>query len=345
MSSFTGQTKLIRLPDGRKKRVRMRKVTKPRKKFNKKRQGLNTVERKQVKKIIANRKEDKYCPNWYQYDDFETTGGYIQPPLESGGVLPGIYNAGNLVCSCVGMQMGNYLTSSAVQVNTLLGAGTISPLGGIGMERGDTSTTIDGDYAYMQSSKLQLRITANTLGTGWKEAQCLPLEFRVIQVRPKSNTPSGTTPSLISSLFVDNTNAAEGLGASGTVTEVMKNWRLNRNQFDVVKDFSFQLSNPQQPSIQAAGNNSVAQTIPMAQAFPNTKDIELWMNNPKKKLRFAPSDNGSTSYFETTNYNFNEYVIILCARKYLNQSAPVLIPQSAKFWQVRVNGMTKYRDA
>lgn len=347
MSSFTGQTKLIRLPDGRKKRVRMRKVTKPRKKFNNKSRVLSTTQKKQVKKIIANRKEDKYCPAWFQYDDFSNYGNFIQPPLESGGVLPGVYNAGSLACSCVGMQLGNYLTTASTQVNTLLGAGTISPLGGIGMERGDTSTTIDGDYAYMQSCKLQLRITANTLGTGWKEAQCLPLEFRVIQVRPKSNTPSGTTPSLVSSLFVDNTNAAEGLGSSGSVTEVMQNWRINRNQFDVVKDFKFQLSNVQQPSIPAtaAGNNSVAQTLPMAPAFPNTKDIELWMNNPKKKLRFAPNDNGSTSYFETTNYQFNEYVIIIAARKYLNQSAPVLVPQSAKFWQVRVNGMTKYRDA
>lgn len=310
--------------------------------------GLTKVEKKQVKSIVASRKESKYCPSWFQYDDFETTGGFIQPALTANGVLPGIYNAGNLACSCVGLQMGNYLTTSSDAVNTLLGAGTIVPVGGIGMQRGDTSTTIDGDYAYMQSSKLQLRITANTLGQGWEDTQCLPLEFRLIHVRPKANTPTGTTPSLVSSLFVDNTNAPEGLGASGSVTEIMQNWRLNRNQFEVVKDMRFQLSNVQQPSVSFQDTQfTVSATMPNnggAMPYPNTKDIELWMNNPKKKLRFGPSDTG-VSYYEPTNYQFQEYVIILAARKYLNQGAPVFKPLSAKFWQVRVNGMTKYRDA
>ena len=315
-----------------------------------KRAGLNKVEKKQVKTIVASRKESKYCPAWFQYDDFDpaSIGNFIQPALTANGTLPGIYNSGNLACSVIGMQMGNYLTSSSVTVNTLIGAGTIVPLGGIGMERGDTSTTIDGDYAYMQSSKLQLRITANTLGTGWEDTQCLPLEFRLIQVRPKANTPSGTTPSLTSSLFVDNTNEPQGLGAAGTVTEIMCNWRLNRNQFDVVKDIKFQLSNVQQPSVSFQDTQfTVSATMPNnggAMPYPNTKDIELWMNNPKKKLRFTPSDTG-VSYFEPTNYQFQEYVIIIAARKYLNQGAPVFKPLSSKFWQVRVNGMTKYRDA
>lgn len=307
--------------------------------------GLNKVEKKEVKKIISSRKESKYCPYWFQYDDFENYGNFIQPAITSTGTLPGIYNAGTNACSVVGLQMGNYLTTASTNLNSLIGAGTIKPLGGIGMSRGDTAQTIDGDYAYMQSSKLQLRITANTLGEGYVDAQCLPLEFRVIQVRPKANTPSGTTPSLVSSLFVDNTNAPEGLGASGSVTEVMCNWRLNRNQFDVVKDFKFQLSNVQQPSVLVgAGGPAVAETMPMINAYPNTKDIELWMNNPKKKLRFATSDTGA-SYFEPTNYQFQEYVIILCARKYINQGAPVFKPLSTGYWQVRVNGMTKYKDA
>ena len=318
---------------------------KPKRKKAKKKKGLNEVERQQVKKIISNRKESKYCPNWYQYDDFENTGDYIQPAITATGTLPGIYNAGNLACSVVGLQMGEYLTTASTEVNTLLGAGTISKLGGIGMERGDSSTTIDGDYAYMKSCKLQLRITANSLGEqGYEDCQCLPLEFRLIQVRPKANTPSGTTPSLVSSLFVDNTNAPEGLGASGSVTEIMCNWRLNRNQYEVVKDIKFQLQNVMQPSIPTQGGPSISQTLPPGQSFPNTKDIELWMNNPKKKLRFNQNDSG-TSYFEPTNYQFQEYVIILAARRYINQGAPVFKPLSTKFWQVRVNGMTKYIDA
>ena len=91
--------------------------------------GLTKVEKKQVKSIVASRKESKYCPNWFQYDDFENTGGFIQNAITATGTLPGIYNAGNLACSVVGLQMGNYLTTSSDAVNTLLGAGTIYPVG------------------------------------------------------------------------------------------------------------------------------------------------------------------------------------------------------------------------
>lgn len=310
-----------------------------------KKKGLTKTERSQVKKIVSSRKEDKYCPNWVQYDDFEEYEGNLNPAISGSASLPGIFNAGSSAVTCVGLQMGNYLTTSATAVNTLIGSSFYS-LGGIGMERGDTSTTIDGDYAYMKSCKLQLKISATVVGTnGSVDAQCLPLEFRVIQVRPKANTPTGTTPSLVSSLFVDNTNLPEGLGASGSVTEVMENWRLNRNQFDVVKDFKFQLSNVQQPSSPNNTTNNLSETYPMITAYPNSKDIELWMNRPKKKLRFGPSDNGVSSYYEPTNYQFQEYVVILCSRRFIDAQSPVFTPVTKGFWQVRVNGMTKYNDA
>lgn len=319
--------------------IRRRKNRKPVKK------GLTKVEKKQVKSIVSNRKEDKYCPNWKQYDDFEEYEGNLNPAISGVASLPGIFNAGSSAVTCVGLQMGNYLTTSATAVNTLIGT-SFYPLGGIGMERGDTSLTIDGDYAYMKSCKLQLKISATIVGTqGSVDAQCLPLEFRVIQVRPKANTPTGTTPSLVSSLFVDNTNTAEGLGASGSVTEIMQNWRLNRNQFDVVKDFKFQLSNVQQPSSSNNTTNNLSETYPMITAYPNSKDIDLWLNRPKKKLRFGPVDNGVSSYYEPTNYQFQEYVVILCTRRFIDQQSPVFQPITKGYWQVRVNGMTKYNDA
>ena len=315
--------------------------------------GLNKVEKKEVKAIIKSRKEDKYCPNWYQYDDFAAYGNFIQPAIQGQAICPGIYDSVNSAVTVVGFQLGHYLTSAAADVNTLLGAGTMSPLGGIGMERGDTSLSIDGDFATMRSCLLQLQINANVLTQGSADYDPVvsPMEFRLIQVRPKSNTPSGTTPSLVSSLFLDNTNVAEGLGGSGSVKEIIHDWRLNRNQFDVVKDFKFTLTNPIGPKLLYGTNQyGIAQALNNlgSESLKNTKSINLWMNNPKKKIRFSTSDTGLT-YFEPTNYQFQEYVIILCSRRGVAQDAPaqsipVPLPSTSRYWTVRSNGMTKYKE-
>lgn len=320
----------------------------------KKKTGLNKVEKKQVKSIIKSRKEDKYCPAWFQYDDFAAYGPFLQPAIQGSSILPGIFNNVNSAVTVVGLQMGNYLTSAATDVNTVLGAGTMSPLGGIGMERGDTSTTIDGDFATMKSCKLQLQVNANVMAANGGpdyEPIVSPLEFRVLQVRPKANTPSGTTPSLIAALFLDNTNTAEGLGAAGSVKEVMSDWRVNRNQFQVIKDIKFTLTNPMS-SKKLYGTNQygIAQAVNNlgSESLKNVKTLDFWMNRPQKKLRFAASDTGLT-YYEPTNYQFQEYVIILCSRRGVAQDSvatalPVPLPSTSRYWTVRSNGMTKYRD-
>lgn len=332
----------------------MRKNTK--KTTTTKKTGLNKVEKKQVKKIISSRKESKYCPNWFAYDDYAQYGNFIQPRIVASSVLTGIYDQNNNACSCVGLQMGNYLNTASSQVNTLFPS-TMYPLGGLGYERGDSSTTIDGDMAYLQSSQVRVQISALIQEAGQSQSDNVstPLEFRVLHIKAKRD-PAGTTPSLVGQLFLDLTNDAEGLGMSGSVKEIMSDYRPNTLRWKVKKDFKFCLQQPIKPSAQliTAGSNPPSEIISSAScavmpSYPNQKELTFWLDKPKKKIRFARTDNGQNSYYEPLNTDLVETIIIICNRKTFydsySSSSSISSQATAKCWTISATGCTKVRDA
>lgn len=314
--------------------------------------GLNKVEKKEVKKIIGNRKELKYCPNWFSYDDYAATGGFIQRRIPSSAVLDGIFDSANNACVAVGLQTGNYLNSASNAINTQYPF-LMYPMGGFGMERGDTSTTIDGDYAYMNSSKIDIQVALSVCEDQLRVNQLsTPMEFRVIHVKAKKDQ-AGVTPSPLTELFLDQTNVKEGLNMTGSVNEIMRRFPVNSNRFIKVKDFKFKLQNPIKPTtlqtIPAGGtsaqlSDSVCATQP---PHPSTKDITLWLDKPKKKLRFAVTDNGLNNYFEPVNYDFVHYVFIIATRDtYANSftTSGTNNAQDASGWTVSATGKTTFRD-
>lgn len=326
--------------------------TQQRRKTNYKKVGLNKVEKKEVKKIIGARKELKYCPAWFSYDDYAATGGFIQRRIPSSAVLDGIYDSANNACVCVGLQTGNYLNSASQAINTQYPF-LMYPMGGFGMERGDTNTTIDGDYAYLNSSMIDIQValsvnenqnSVNPIST--------PLEFRLIHVKAKKDQ-AGVTPSPLTELFVDLTNEKEGLDMSGSVNEIMRRFPINSNRFIKVKDFKFKLQNPIKPTtlqtIPAGGTSAQLSDSTASQppAHPSTKDIKLWLDKPKKKLRFANTDNGLNNYFEPVNYDFVHYVFLIATRDtYYNSYSGATggASQDASGWTVSATGRTTYRD-
>lgn len=316
--------------------------------------GLSKTEKKQVKNIISDRKEIKYCPNWFAYDDYAVYANYLQPRIYAQSVLPGIYNNSNNALTCVGLQTGNYLNSASAEVNAAL-AGTFYPLGGFGMERGDSSQTIDGDFAYMQSGciKLQINTLINELGSQDTDPVSTPLSFRILQVRAKAGHPTGTTPSILNSLLLDLTNEKQGLSMSGSVKEIMKDFPVNNNQFTKVKDIRFKLTQPVKPSTQIGTASAAADLLSnvscaMTPAHPTQKEITLWLNKPKKKLRFRASDDTTQNYFEPVNHDFVDYVIILCSRDTFYNSYQGIASNPSqstqKTWTVAVSGQTKFKD-
>lgn len=306
--------------------------------------GLKKKEKDQVKSIITSRQEARYCPIWYNYDEHDplTIGNYIQQTIGSGAVLPNTYNPAFGAATIAAFQTGAYLNSASTQLNVATAATgpAIHPLGGFGMTRGDNPVQINGQYAYMKSSYVTLKVTAEVLsGNGGTVNDGLsPLCFRLIHVRCKP-TQSGVTPSLTTQLFVDLTNDKEGLESVMTVKELMDDYKVNTDVFTVQNDIKFKLANPVQPGY--AGNSA---NQPLRQgSHPAAKHIKLWLNKPKKKLKFSPSDNGTTNDHEPLNYDFVDYIIILCTRGNTLMSNDYSNTQ--KYWKVAATGQTKYLDA
>ena len=307
--------------------------------------GLNTTERKQVKGIIAARKELKYCPTWINYAHYDPANYTPNqlPPLSSNVILPNVYDAANGVVSIVGLQTGQYLNSVSQQLdNALTAAGQgpcMYPVGGYGMERGDDSTVIDGNEVYFNAGKMNLQINAVVAeGNGSAVNQAVgPLCFRVLHVKAKQDA-AGVSPSTTGALFRNMINDNAGFTSFMTQRELFHDYSINRQRFHVLSDKKFKLSQPVQPGF---GGNSVNQPV-RNYAYPSQKNITLYLDKPKKKLRMNVGDDGLKNAFEPLNYDFVHYVFVLCCREQINSSQ---FSNTGKTWTLTSIGQSTYREA
>lgn len=326
------------------KLIGKKKAAASKKKSASKSKGLTKKERKEVKSIISNRKEFKYCPNWINYDLFDpaTYTPFRLPPVTAVITLPNTYNQAWNTVSVVGFQTGHFLNAASTQLDAALTAAgqgpCMNPLGGYGMQKGDTSTTIDGDYAYFHSGQVTLRINSVVASgnQGTVDDSVSPLCFRLLHVKAKKDA-AGTTPSLSGDLLRNMENTNKGLMSEMTLREVMDDFPVNRDRFTVVKDLKFKLSEPVQPSY--AGNSNQANVHNLQ--YPTEKIIKLWLDKPKKKLRFSNDAESTISRFEPTNYDFVHYIFLLCSREQLPNGT---YSSTQKRWTVTTRGQTKYRD-
>lgn len=331
-----GNTMYIRKSRAHKKAVKARKARKV---------GLNKTEKKQVKTIIASRKELKYCPNWIQYDHFNPIdySDTQQPPILATAVLPNVYDAANGVTTIVGFQTGKYLNSVSNQFDAnMVAAGqplAMNALGGFGIEDGTTSTTIDGKEVYMHSGKINFQINSvvalNNLGQ--VNDSIGPLCFRVLHVKEKKDA-AGVSPSVSGSLFRDMINNNKGLMSDMTQRNVFHDYGLNRQRFIIMADKSFKLSQPVQPSYAGTSANQQVRNYP----YPSQKNFTFYLGAPKKKLRMNTVDDGVNNAFEPLNYDYIHYVFVLCCREQINSAD---FSNTAKCWTITTQGQTTYREA
>lgn len=304
--------------------------------------GLNTLEKRQVKTIIAARKELKYCPNWRNYDHYDPAqySDTQLAPILASTILPNVYDVNNGVTSIVGFQTGNYLNSNSQQLDANLVAAGQNPcmyaLGGYGMERGDTSTAIDGNEVYFNSGKINFQINSVVTTTSSIDPMVNPLCFRVIHVKCKKDA-AGTTPSTSGQLFRNMTNDNAGLMSFMTQRQLFHDFNFNRQRFIVMSDKKFKLCQQLAPSL---GSN-VNQPVPNY-PYPSQKNFTLYLDKPKKKLRMNEVDNGISNYFEPNNYDFIHYVYVLCCREQVNSGA---FSPSGKAWTITTQGQSTYREA
>lgn len=307
--------------------------------------GLNKIEKKQVKGIIASRKELKYCPVWINHDHYDPANytQYQLAPIQSLITLPNVYDAANNVATIVGLQTGAYLNSVSQQLDAALTAAgqgpCMNPLGGYGMERGDTSTTIDGNEVYFNAGKVNIQINAvNAEGNGAAINQAVgPLCFRVIHVKARKDA-AGTSPSVVGDLFRDMENNNAGFMSFMTQRQLFHDYSFNRQRFTVVNDKKFKLSQPVQPGF---GGTSVNQPV-RNYSYPPQKNLTLYLDKPKKKLRMNGGDDGVQNAFEPLNYDFVHYVFVICCREQINSAT---YSNTAKCWTLTTQGQSTYREA
>lgn len=320
--------------------------------------GLSKTERKEVKEIIAVKKETRYCNKWYSYDDYPAAAGNLQLTRTVPVTLPGINSVGDNACTCLGFQLGEYLNSNSTAINTGVGAGTIVPLGGYGMQQGLDATDIVGDYAYFQSAKVDLQVTAlpiNTSDSSVYDVLASGLQFRVIHVSCKQ-IQTGASPSLTGALFFDRQHEKVGLTMSGTVKEIMNDFHMNTDQFHVHADRKFRLTQPinpgstdswgppSTPDVLIAPVNLALQGMATNPTFPVQHNLTLWMPKIKKKVRFSPDDDTVSNAFEPTNAQFVSTIIILCART-CQQRLIGGLQDTSRAWSVKAAGESRFRDA
>lgn len=322
-------------PKPKTKRIRVKKN----------RGGLNKTEKKQVKDIIANKKELRYCALW-QNHDFYNPALYTPtelPYLTAGIALPNVYDVNNGTVSIIGLQTGAYLNSASTGLSADLTAAGQGPcmyeLGGWGMPTGTTSESITGDYAYHNSGYVTLQINSIVASGngGTVNDSVSPLCFRVIHVKAKKDA-TGVTPTLSGDLFRDMKNKNAGLMSDMTLRQLMVDYTINRDRFIVCHDKKFKLQEPVQPGYAGYAANQPIRNL----NYPSEKTVKLWLKKPKKKLRFANNDNGTTNQYEPLNYDFVDYIFVLCSRE---QTTNGEYSSTIKRWTLTTQGKSTFRDA
>jgi hypothetical protein len=174
-----------------------------------KKSGLTNFARTQVKSIIKARKEIKFG-TFFEYDNLGSTAAPVYNSIITPRVFPFVNAPVADAAGYTILQTGYNLNSVSTAMNTEV-AGSVNPIGGYHMAKGDTSTTRDGDYMRLQSHRVNLRINMlkNAKSTLQVENQ-YPLKFQIYLIRPKQ-LPSGYSPSLVNGLFLGPQNQMVGI--------------------------------------------------------------------------------------------------------------------------------------
>ena len=274
-------------------------------------QGLNNKEKSQVSKMIKGKRETFYM-NTIQY----ALGQGVESTLEKGHLVPkSCFQSANRI-TMLGLVSGETFNSMGNDVNgnsVYTSGQRLFLTGGVRAKHlnGVPDDKIDGDMAYMKSHLQRLKIHAKAVGTDDASVDLInPLNFRVLVVQVKGQKPAGSLPSMTNvgttaspSLFRNRDNLSIGIDDQITTPfEFTNNLRVDTQAFKVVRDIRFKLSTP----IQHRGVNSTVNTQNYIQ-YPATKEIDLWLPQPKKPIKF---DEGTDL---PTNYDYRFYTLVFCS--------------------------------
>ena len=286
---------------------------------SKKKQGLNKKEKLQVVKMIKGRRETFFLKT-IQY----SLGVGIQTDLNKHQLSPqSVFQSGNRI-TMIGLTTADTFTAIGNDVNSnsvhTTGQRLFLTGGCRARDLGDVAdASLDGDMGYMKSHLQKLKIHAKALcSLPSSNVTCdkiNPLNFRVLVVQVNGNKPAGNVPSFTNvgstgspSLFRDRHDVKTGIDDQITEPyEFTNGLRVDTQAFKVVRDIKFKLSNPlvwRSDTTGTAGNPGTATNV---YQYPATKEIDLWLPQPKKPVKF---DEGTNL---PTNYDYRYYTFVFCS--------------------------------
>ena len=301
------------------KRKAPKKSSKPCKKSKK--CGLNNKEKSQVVKMIKGRRETFFLKT-IQY----ALGIGVQTDLNKHQLSPqSVFQSGNRI-TMIGLTTADTFTAIGNDVNSnsvhTTGQRLFLTGGCRARDLGDVAdASLDGDMGYMKSHLQKLKIHAKALCSLPSDVvkcdKLNPLNFRVLVVQVNGNKPAGNVPSFTNvgttgspSLFRDRHDVKTGIDDQITEPyEFTNNLRVDTQAFKVIRDIKFKLSNPLawRSDPNSSGSDARGFNATNAYQYPATKEIDLWLPQPKKPVKF---DEGTNL---PTNYDYRYYTFVFCS--------------------------------
>ena len=282
--------------------------------------GLNRKEQAQVKKMIKGQRETFYLDTVSYMLGEGVAGTFKQPQIAP----KSCFQSGNRI-TMIGLLSADTFTSIGTDVNSnavhtsgqrlYLTAGCRArDLNGV------ADAELDGDMGYMKSHLQKIKIHAKALcSLPSDDVKCdklNPLCFRVLVVQVNGQKPAGSVPSFTNvgstgspSLFRNSLNEKKGIDDQITTPyEFQQGLRVDTEAFKVIKDFKFKLSNPlawrSDPS--SSGSDARGFNATNAYQYPATKELDIWLPQPKKPVKF---EEGTQL---PTNYDYRYYTLVFC---------------------------------
>ena len=327
---FTGKTKKIRVKKQKKptKTIRVKKV------------------RSLVNRQIMNRSETIYA-RFFSYD-VRTSYAAVEnfEALDAPVACPGVQNPASGAASCYVLQTGEYLSPASVVVNTPAPGGSAmidccNVMGGFKLLQGDTNRTISGNYAHSLSHKLSITIAMktvrneNNLGYNY-----LPTHFRVLYVRPKAHSETQTA-SLAGGLFLSEYGDRKGIASENISTKFLhEDAIVNPGQWTKVKEYKFSLVPAVQPPGQYTTSEYPVLIQQPAKAYKHEQHLDIWLDSPKKKLKFNDANSVNLNDHEPMNYDFTNYIVIIATTGNPSQNGT----NDSRAWTLQASGTSKFKD-
>ncbi len=320
--------------------------------------GLNKVEKKQVKKLIAKNGELKYSPSLV-WDSYATQDGTltndedrVPVPIPNTNTNSGSLTSAYIVCLETGLALGEEMTDLNAAI-TPAGASqqAIAPiymynmaaLNDPGAQGLDPGVLREGEYLYAHSQRVRLLVQMKQAATmdinNYPNNQ--PMTFRCIVVKRKPGRVIAGDPGVDfrTELFRDYNNNIKGLLSTKTNMQ-LDQWSVNRQALEVLKDFKFRLSQPICPTGAAAPFPTTpgsAITSNQSNSFQSTKLIDFYLPKPKHKIKWSGTSNSDPR----DSFNYKVEIFIMA---YYNNSPNRAAGLIADEWTCKVYTESKFRE-